>query len=509
MSKHMNTNAETSKPVSWPGRVAVALLVLLVVGAAPLLGQESEAEEPAATEAPAEPAAEEPAGEEAGSEEAGSEETGTEEPAGAEEESDGEKPLIEQWRETLLYGIDSQVEELLPVLADNNETRLNEEVEQLLQTTLNPRLKASIFDFFAQVDADIAVEEAGEILSSYRDEEGELVRAVISYLRNGEFETPGEVLETVHPMTTDRVAGFAGPASRLLGEKGGEAEVAVLLEALEQARDSELRGQIVLALGDLGSDKAVDPLLEIAGNDGNSRLLRGYAADSLGRIGDEKAIDVLREMVSSQDALVRGYAISALSRFEGENVEQSLMSALRDSVWRVRDFALQGIARNGITEAVPAVIYKAREDPEARVRSRAFETLVRLGTEEARSFVTEYVLEASNPLAERRAAAGALIEHALGESIGTLTKLVEQEWSARQATLVGYVAKELSQKEEPALSDLYAKFLTHSDPGVQVYGLRGIARNEISGLKDRVREKTDEGNHPAVRQNAETALEQL
>jgi HEAT repeat protein len=428
----------------------------------------------------------------------------------ADQEDDAEEEsLLEQWRNTLLYGIDSQVEELLPVLAQNNETRLNSEIESLLQQTFNPQLKASIFEFFARVDNEAAVDEAAAIIESYRDEPAELVRAALSYLRNGDFELSPEVTETIRPLTTDRVSGFAAPAARLMGEKGGEESVSVLLEALDGASDPDLRGEIVLALGDLGSSQAVEALVEIAGNEAANRLLRGYAADSLGRIGDERAIEVLRSMISSEDALVRGYAVSALSRFETEGVEQALMAALRDSVWRVRELALQGVARNQMTQAVPAVKYKAERDPEERVRAQAFETLAQLPGADAAGFVEEYVLNAENPTGDRMAAAEALIEHRLSESVGTLEELVEQQWSVRQSQLLGFVARSLARKQEAALGDLYAKFLTHPDPGVQVFGLRGIATNNITAMKERVEEKTDEGNHPAVRQNAEAVLEQL
>lgn len=445
-------------------------------------------------------AQEEPAGEEAPMDE--------EEPAGAEAEAE-EEPLIEQWRETLLYGIDSQVEDLLPVLSSNNVTRLNDEVETLLQSSLNPRLRASIFEFFMEMDADVAIEEAIGILEYHRDERPELVRATLSYLRNGDFELPPEAVDAVRPIAADPYSGFTAEAARVLGEKGGEGEVEALVGALEEAADDELRGQLILALGDIGAPAAVDTLMEIARNDDEARLIRGYAADSLGRIGDPRALDVLKEMVSAEDAIARAYAVSALSRFDDPETEPTLMAALRDSVWRVRQFALQGVARNGITEAVPAVIYKAEQDPEERVRSEAFATLVQLGTGEATSFVEEYLLDSDNPMNSRLAAAAALIEHDLSGSIDVLEEAAESEWSVAQSRLLGFIARELSRKEDEALAELYSKFLTHPDPAVQVFGLRGIGRNRILRLKTKVEEKSDEGNHPAVRQNAEAVLEQL
>ncbi|MFO7782531.1 MAG: HEAT repeat domain-containing protein [Spirochaetia bacterium] len=458
----------------------------------------TEEEVPAETEAPAE--AEAPEGEDA------PQSGDSSAPAEAE---DDEEPLIEQWRETLLYGIDSQVEELLPVLSSNRVTELNDEVEELLQSSLNPRLKTKIFEFFMEMDTDVAIDEGVEILEYHRDERPELVRATLSYLRNGDFELPPEAVEAVRPIAADPYSGFTAEAARVIGEKGGEDDVEALVGALEEAVDDELRGQLILALGDIGAPAALDALVDIARNDDEARLIRGYAADALGRIGDPEALDVLKDMVSAEDAIVRAYAVSALSRFDDPETEPTLLAALRDSVWRVRQFALQGVARNGMTDAVPAVIYKAEQDPEERVRSEAFATLVQLGTAKANTFVEEYLLDSDKPMNDRLAAAAALIEHDLSGSVNVLEKAVEAEWSATQSRLLGFIARELSQKEDEALAELYSKFLTHSEPAVQIFGLRGIGRNRVLRLKTKVEEKSDEGNHPAVRQNAETVLEQL
>ncbi|MFP4372866.1 MAG: HEAT repeat domain-containing protein [Spirochaetaceae bacterium] len=422
---------------------------------------------------------------------------------------DEDEPLIEQWRQTLLYGIDSQVEELLPVLSGNRVTSLNDEVQTLLENSLNPRLKASIFEFFTEMDADVAIDEAVDTLEFYREERSELVRAALSYLRNGDFELPGEAIDAVRPIAGDPYSGFAAAAARVLGEKGGEGDVETLLAALGEASDDELRGELILALGDIGEPAGVDALVDIARNDDEARLIRGYAADSLGRIGDREALDVLKGMVSAEDAVVRGYAVSALSRFEDPETEPTLMAALRDSVSRVRQFALQGVARNDITDGVPAVIYMAEQDPEERVRAEAFETLVQLDTGDAKTFVEEYLLDDDNPMNGRLAAAAALVEHDPGGSSGVLEKAVEAEWSEEESPLLGFIARELSRTEDEALAGLYSKFLTHSEPAVQIFGLRGIGTNRLLRLRSSVEEKSEEDNHPAVRQNAEAVLEQL
>jgi len=218
---------------------------------------------------------------------------------------------------------------------------------------------------------------------------------------------------------------------------------------------------------------------------------------------------VLREMVSAEDALVRAYAVSALSRFENVEVEDILMSALRDSTARVRELALEGVARNKMSDALEAVIYKAEQDPDDTVREQAFETLTQLPDSEALTYVQEYVLDSDNPSKTRIAAVTALMEHRLSDSIETLEKLVEMEWEVAKSQLLGHVARELSRKEEQGLSGLYKKFLSHEEPAVQIFGLRGIGTNAVGEMKEEVEKKTDETAHPAVRQNAEAVLEQL
>ena len=57
------------------------------------------------------------------------------------------------------------------------------------------------------------------------------------------------------------------------------------------------------ALGEIGSEKAVDALIK-ALNDQDS-YVRSTAADALGKIGSEKAIDALVNALNDQDLYVR------------------------------------------------------------------------------------------------------------------------------------------------------------------------------------------------------------
>ncbi|MFP4612352.1 MAG: HEAT repeat domain-containing protein [Spirochaetaceae bacterium] len=477
-------------------------------GGAPETGDEGAAQP--GTQPETQPGTEaQPGTEEPGSEAPGAPPQGdvTEEVYGDE---DDDTPLLEQWRETLLYGIDSEVQELLPVLASHGETELNDEVLSILESRPNPRVKTAAFEFFMSVDDPAGTEEAVAILSSPRSHRGELVRSALRYLRNGDFELPEEAFEELRSLARSPRTGHAGEAARVLGEKGeGSTDAEAILDTFSRTADDELRGQLVLALGDLGHEDAVEPLLDIARDTAAPPLLRGYAADALGRIGDPRALEVLESMVGDEEAIVRAYAVSALGRFDDEDVAPVLSAALRDSVAQVREFALQGVARNGIADAVPAVMYRARRDPEKQVRAAAFEALAQLATDEALEFLEDRILDTDHSAEDRMAVASALIEHRLADSVALLEEIVEAEWETEDSQLLGFIARELGRTEHDGLDAVYERLLDHPDPGVQVHALRGIGANRIGRLREIVEEKTDENAHPAVKQNAKAVLERL
>ena len=97
-----------------------------------------------------------------------------------------------------------------------------------------------------------------------------------------------------------------------------------------KATESDVRGSAADALGSLGSEKAIEPLIEALTTDTESDV-RWRAADALGSIGSEKAIEpLIQALTTAKDSDVRWRAASVLGILGSDKAIEPLKSALKD-----------------------------------------------------------------------------------------------------------------------------------------------------------------------------------
>jgi energy-coupling factor transporter ATP-binding protein EcfA2 len=121
-----------------------------------------------------------------------------------------------------------------------------------------------------------------------------------------------------------------GSAADALGRIGSEKAVEPLITALSSDKESAVRGSAASALGGIGSEKAVEPLIT-ALSSGEDSNVRWSAADALGKIGSENAVEPLITALSpDEDSNVRWSAAYALGGIGSEKAVEPLKSALKD-----------------------------------------------------------------------------------------------------------------------------------------------------------------------------------
>ena len=113
------------------------------------------------------------------------------------------------------------------------------------------------------------------------------------------------------------------------------------------AKESDVRQRAAEALGRIGSEKAVEPLITALTKDKESGV-RWSAAFALGVLGSEKAVvPLIAALSSDKEIFVRGEAADALGGIGSEKVVEPLKSALKDeSAWigeKVKDGAFTAI----------------------------------------------------------------------------------------------------------------------------------------------------------------------
>lgn len=140
-----------------------------------------------------------------------------------------------------------------------------------------------------------------------------------------------------------------------LGEIGDPKSAPVLLKLLK-ARDSFTRIAAVEALGRMRIPEAVEPLLQLATDEGQEPFLNRKAIEALGRIGDPKAVPVLLRTLTAERKGVSFYGESSFALFQlGTPAADALLAVLEG-----RDAELSGwVQRHGINPA--SYSFKAAE----------------------------------------------------------------------------------------------------------------------------------------------------
>jgi HEAT repeat protein len=125
-------------------------------------------------------------------------------------------------------------------------------------------------------------------------------------------------------------------AASVSGEKQNDA-VDALIKALNN-NDSNVRGCAIVALGETGDIRAVDPLIQVFMDTravehlpqirwDNSNIARGNAARALGEIKDTRAVDPLIQALDDNSSYVRIAAAEALREIRDTRAVDPLINA--------------------------------------------------------------------------------------------------------------------------------------------------------------------------------------
>ncbi len=440
------------------------------------------------------------------------EDSADEEPDSDETEAEAARSIVEKWRDTLRFGINSEIIELIPTLRQERITELEPEIARLLESSRNEELQQEILSYYRELELREAHPVAIELLSEYQVSGTQRTQAAIRYLSDLPPESPearSEVAELLAEIVRQGGMQIAASAARAVSSYGEELGVDRITELYDEAITEDVQAALVLSLGEMGNPGAFEFLARIAEDEGEQMVLRQYAVDSLGRLQVEEAIPIITDLLGAENNLLRAYAVSALGRFETEEAQNALIAALRDEFWRARVFALQGIARLQVEEAIPAVLYKVRQDPEQRVRLEAVETLHAFPTGEVRNFVEESITDPRVNQEIRLAMVDLLLDWGDSFSVSLLDSVMLSAWEEENSRLLDYLCRQASRSENELLAPLYEKMLSHPNYIIRIYGARGVARNGLARYRGSLEELTGEGHHPALRQNAQRALDEL
>jgi HEAT repeat protein len=428
-------------------------------------------------------------------------------PCAAFGQAGGQGAELENWREILRYGIESEVLATIKQIADSGQVALKEELLELVRPESGTALLQAVLELFGSRGIADAETRVLKMLAGEEQDDPRRLEPMIRYLAAVHSQAAEQPLLRLLDSANEQV-GLA--AIDALGSLGGSATGARLQAKLADPQCPEaLKSRLILALGKLKFAPALEDLLRIVENPDENKIWRMYAATALGDIADRRAIPALRSLLSDPDSLVRAYAASALAKFDLSEVEGALQEGLRDSDVRVRLAAARALANPSAERSVDILIYKARKDPERQVRAQAIESLGAIGGAKALAFLRELYRDGASSSQYREAALAALCAHDLSGSLPAIRAVIDQEWSQKNQQALAFTARALASISSAGLDDIFERFLGHPNVIIRLYGLRGARLNKVHRLKAKVSAMANEDPHPAVRREAAIVLQDL
>ena len=429
-------------------------------------------------------------------------------------EEEEEESLLDQhedWEETLRFGIESEVVELLDELAEHRVEELADEVLDLLSERTNPQLLRNGLNYFSAIDDPRAEQVARQLLSDREISQVDIAIEALRYLAESVDVADPETVFTVRGLLNVQSERIAGQAALTLGSLGDVDGLSDMHRTFEQRGEENVRRNIVLGVGRMGpaAREAEDWILPLLDDPRASETLQQYAIDTLGHIRSEDAREPLMELLDSDNSFMRAYAISSLVMLDASGITGELTRALRDDDWRVRQIAVEGVGEAEHTESLQAVRYMARRDPDHRVATSAIRTIGRFGTNEAYEVLRDIVGEGRAAIQARLAAVDILIEDDLSESLDTLVGIVEEDAHGTDEQVAQRIASGLAGAEDERLRNVFRMFLEHEEVTMRLLAIQGIGRNGFSEFRDEIETLTGDAYPASVRRHAEEALENL
>ena len=432
----------------------------------------------------------------------------------AEEEAEKIQSLNEQKRDVLKYGIDSEVLDIINDIRSENDDGFDDDLADLLAVNDNPEINRAIFDFFGQRESPAGREKGLQLVQDHLEDyefSTNLILSAISYLGLIREKEAGPLF---YDMLDDNNKSLASAALRGIGklEDPSRAEEIMTLFT-ENEGDSEfedLLASAILVLGDLGYSEAAVTFEDVLLDEDAPSVHRQYAAISLGKLQTESSFEILREQyLLLENSNLRSYVLKGLTEYDSPELEGILMSALRDSFWKIRVAASEGLGSRKVKEAVDILSYKVKRDPVRQVRYAAMSALGEISAGEGNSFLLEQFSNEKNPFDIRAKALDILLEKKISGTVDALDKVLQNKWEKDKSNTLGPICKTLSAVEWGALKPFYEAMLNSDDFIIRIYGIRGIKINKIGSLMGRLKELDTDSQPVNVRREVKAALESM
>jgi len=413
---------------------------------------------------------------------------------------------------TIKYGTDTEIAALIQALRNENADYLDNELIKLVDNTHNTKILSGVFAFFGEREKHGLEDRAIKAIEQREDESNETVLSAVDYLG---MVKDADAVDTLIELLDTEEKRFMNNAFRALGKASSsdkdKAEKAAdfLIDFYNNREMGNNTRDVIIAIGDTKSLKAVSLLAEIASNTDERIPLRIAALDALSRVGDPAGLDAILACVSTNDPNVRSAAVAALGPFSGDAVDKAILDAFRDSYYRTRIAAAQASRDRKLVAAVPYLQFRAERDDVPNVKDEAVKALGEIGGDDAMKILDNLFKERKNADRIRLACAQMLMKNA-GQAYLTrvIVELDEAKLKNQTALYNGFlkiIGEAKIDGDTSEMEKLTRRFLQNGGIMEKLYGLDMAVNNNLTSLAPEIKTLTTDKNESLARKAKRTA----
>ena len=401
-------------------------------------------------------------------------------------EKDESEKDYENKSNTIKYGVPSEISTLIDELIKNEDPRFTEEIYDVFQVSKNTVIKQKALSYFKQQEDPCLEDYAVEVLNDPYDEKADLVKACFQYVSAVKTK---EAIPAVLSLIESENENYFNDAIAAIGEIGGPSEAMFLVEYLERDDLSDAQRQTLMrTCGKMHAVQTWDKMVEIAEDEDENLYVRMYAAEALGLMEKKESIPVLTELFSENDPNLRQYVIKGLSHFpDVVEAKETIIQGIRDEHWRVRQEAIKTARENNMEDAVPFLIYRAKNDSEKVIKEEAYTSLAAINTDEGNDFMINQLNEKKLGDATKKKIVEVLLKEGHAGEKEILELAEECVKDDKRKDLRYAIGKELAKYDNPAYESICLKYLESKDSTTQSLGLDIYKMNKFNSAEATMR----------------------
>ena len=405
--------------------------------------------------------------------------------AKAAEKDESEKDY-ENKSNTIKYGVPSEISTLIDELIKNEDPRFTEEIYDVFQVTKNTSIRQKVLNYFKQLEDPCLEDYAVETLNDPYEEKNDLVKACFQYVSAVKTK---EAIPAILSLIESENDSYFNDAIAAIGEIGGPGEAMFLVEYLEREDLSDAQRQTLMrTCGKMHAVQTWEKVVEVAEDEDENLYVRMYAAESLGLMEKKESVPILVQLFSENDPNLRQYVIKGLSHFPGVvEAEETIMQGIRDEHWRVRQESIKTVKEMKLKDAVPFLIYRAKNDSEKIIKEEAYTSLAAIDSGDANDFLISQLEEKKVGDATKKKIVEVLLKEKHAGEKEILQLADECLKDDKRKDLRYAIGKELAKYENSAYESICLKYLESKDSTTQSLGLDIYKTNKFNSAEATMR----------------------